>query len=33
MRWIAATRERLRALFFGARQDTEMDEELRFHLQ
>ena len=33
MRWIAAARERWRALFFGARQDTEMDEELRFHLE
>jgi predicted permease len=33
MRWIAAWRERVRALLFGARQETEMDEELRFHLE
>ncbi len=33
MRWIAAWRERLRALFFGARADAELDEELRFHLE
>ena len=33
MTWIAAWRERLRALFFRARQETEMDEELRFHLE
>ncbi len=26
-------RERLRALFFRTRQETEMDEELRFHLE
>ena len=32
MKWIAAWRERVRALLFGAWQDTEMDEELRFHL-
>ena len=33
MRWIAAARERLRALFFGARLDAEMNEELRFNLE
>ncbi len=33
MRWIAAARERLAALFFRARQDAELDEELRFHLE
>jgi predicted permease len=33
MRWIAAARERLRALFQPARQDAELDEELRFHLE
>ncbi len=32
MRWVAAWRERLRALIFRARQETELDEELRFHL-
>ena len=33
MTWIAAARERLRALVFGARQDAETNEELRFHLE
>ena len=33
MRWIAAWRERCRALVFRARQETELDEELRFHLE
>ena len=33
MRWVAAWRERLRAFCFGARQDREMEEELRFHLE
>ena len=33
MRWIAAWRERWRALFSRTTQDTEMDEELRFHLE
>jgi predicted permease len=33
MRWIAAARERLDALFHRARQDDELDEELRFHLE
>jgi predicted permease len=33
MRWLAAGRERVRALLFAARQETEMDEELRFHLE
>ncbi|MDP6579677.1 MAG: ABC transporter permease [Vicinamibacterales bacterium] len=33
MKWVAAGRERLRALLFGARADAEMDAELRFHLE
>jgi putative ABC transport system permease protein len=33
MRWIAAARERLAALFFPSRQDAELDEELRFHVE
>lgn len=33
MSWMVAARERLRALFLGARADREMDEELRFHLE
>lgn len=33
MRWVAAVRECLRALMVGDRQDAEMDEELRFHLE
>ncbi|HEX8696450.1 MAG TPA: ABC transporter permease [Longimicrobium sp.] len=33
MRWIAEARERLRGLFFRAREEAEMDEELRFHLE
>ena len=32
MSWIDAARERLDALFHGARQDRELNEELRFHL-
>lgn len=32
MRWIAAARERLDALFNRARQDDDLNEELRFHL-
>lgn len=32
-KWVAAWRERFRALFFGARQEAEMDEELHFHLE
>ena len=32
MRWVAGARERLLGLFFRAREDAEMDEELRFHL-
>jgi predicted permease len=32
MRWIAAARERLNALLHRARQDDELEEELRFHL-
>lgn len=33
MRWIAAARERLAALFYRGRQDAELDEELEFHLE
>ncbi|HJN46640.1 MAG: hypothetical protein CL477_04070 [Acidobacteria bacterium] len=33
MKWIAAGRERLRALLVGAKADAEMDAELRFHLE
>ena len=33
MRWMAAARERLRAVFLGAHQDADMDDELRFHLE
>ncbi len=33
MKWIAAWRERCRALFFRDRQEAELDEELRFHLE
>ena len=33
MRWIAAWRERCRALVFRDRQEAELDEELRFHLE
>ena len=33
MRWLAVARERLRAVFFGARQDEEFEDELRFHLE
>ena len=33
MSWISATRERLRGLFFRSREDAEMDEEMRFHLE
>jgi putative ABC transport system permease protein len=32
MRWTAEVRERLRAVFFRAREEAEMDEEMRFHL-
>jgi putative ABC transport system permease protein len=33
MRWIAATRERLRGLFLRAREDAETRDEMRFHLE
>jgi predicted permease len=33
MRWLAEARERLRGLLFRAREEAEMDEELRFHLE
>jgi len=33
MSWIAAWRERLRTLFCRAREEADMDEELRFHLE
>ncbi len=33
MRWLAGARERLRGLLFRAREEAEMDEELRFHLE
>ena len=33
MRLVAEVRERLRALLFRAREDRELDEELRFHLE
>lgn len=33
MRWIAEARERLRGLFFRSREEAEMDEEMRFHLE
>src|SRR5688572_10535896 len=33
MKWLAAIRERLAALFFRTRQDAELDEELQFHLE
>ncbi len=32
MRWAAAVREALRGLVFRSREDRELDEELRFHL-
>ena len=32
MRWIAGVRERLRGLFFRAREDAETQRELRFHV-
>ncbi|MDX1382957.1 MAG: ABC transporter permease, partial [Thermoanaerobaculia bacterium] len=32
MRWLAEARERLRSLVFRRRDEREMDEELRFHL-
>ena len=32
-RWRAASRERLRSLLFRARAESDMDEELRFHMQ
>jgi predicted permease len=33
MRWISGLRERLRGLFFRSREDADMDEELREHLE
>jgi predicted permease len=33
MRWRAGVRERLRGLFFKAREDADMDEELREHVE
>src|SRR5690606_25654633 len=33
MRLVAELRERLRALLFRAREDRELEEELRFHLE
>jgi putative ABC transport system permease protein len=33
MRWISEARERLRALLFRSREEAEMEEELRFHLE
>lgn len=33
MRWISEVRERVRALFFRSREETEMEEELLFHLE
>ncbi|MDQ3309631.1 MAG: ABC transporter permease, partial [Gemmatimonadota bacterium] len=33
MRWASEVRERLRGVFFRRREDTEMEEELRFHLE
>ncbi len=33
MRWLAEARERLRGLLFRAREEAELDEELRFHLE
>jgi predicted permease len=33
VRWLAEGRERLRGLLFRAREEAEMDEELRFHLE
>ncbi|HET7321416.1 MAG TPA: ABC transporter permease, partial [Longimicrobiaceae bacterium] len=33
MRWLAGVRERLRSLLFRTREEAEMDEELRFHLE
>ncbi|HEV2149220.1 MAG TPA: ABC transporter permease [Longimicrobiaceae bacterium] len=33
MRWLSEARERLRALAFRARDEAELDEELRFHLE
>ena len=33
MRWVAAWRERIRAVLFGDRQDAATTEELRFHLE
>ena len=32
MRWISEVRERMRGLLFRAREEAELDEELRFHL-
>ncbi len=33
MRWLTAARERLRTLIFGAREDADTEEEMRFHLE
>jgi predicted permease len=33
MRWLSEARERVRGLLFRAREEAEMDEELRFHLE
>ncbi|CAN5874278.1 ABC transporter permease [soil metagenome] len=33
MKWMAGVRERLRGLFYRAREDADMDEELRDHLE
>lgn len=33
MRWIAEARERVRGLFLRAREDADMDDELRQHLE
>ena len=33
MKWIAASREWLRGLVFRGREESDMDEELRFHIQ
>ena len=33
MKWVSEARERLRGLFFRAREEAEMDEEMRFHLE
>ncbi len=33
MRWVAGAHERLRGLFFRAHEDSDMDDELRYHLE